>query len=78
MYPDEVGVFNLRTFLLKKQAYIVTQPHSLKRRPRSLGRRDRGFKSHLRHGCLSSYIHCHHSFVTLSSTLYILVTEKAS
>jgi hypothetical protein len=32
----------------------------------------------LRHECLSSSIYHHHSPVTLSSTLYSLVTEKAS
>jgi hypothetical protein len=35
-----------------------------------------GFDSRLRHGCLSSS--SNHSLVTLSSTIYSLVAEKAS
>jgi hypothetical protein len=52
-------------------------PRVMRGRPWSLGRWDRGFESRLRQGCLSSSIH-HHSFMTISSTLYSLVTNKAS
>jgi hypothetical protein len=53
-------------------------PSSMKRGPRSLGRWNPGFESRLRHGCLPSSVHNHHSLVTVSSTLENLVTEKAS
>jgi hypothetical protein len=39
----------------------------------SLGRWNRGFESCLRHRCLPSCIHYHHSLITVSSTLYAVV-----
>jgi hypothetical protein len=50
-------------------------PRGLRYKPWSLGRWYCGFESHLRHGRLPSSIPCH-SLVTLSFTLYSLVTEK--
>jgi hypothetical protein len=49
----------------------------LRHRPWSFGRCDHGFESRLMHGCMSSSIH-QHLLVTLSLTLYSLVSEKVS
>jgi hypothetical protein len=49
-------------------------PRCLRRRSWSFGRRDRGFESCLRHGCLSSSIH--RSLLTLLSTWYSLKVRK--
>jgi hypothetical protein len=52
----------------------IVMNNCLTRRPWSLGLWGSGFKSLLKHGCLSSsvYYNHYHSLVTLSSTLYSL------
>jgi hypothetical protein len=68
---------NLVHFINSIAFYWSLWPHGLKCRPWSLRHWDSRFESHLWHGWLSLSIH-HHSLVTLSSTVYSLVTEKAS
>jgi hypothetical protein len=53
----------------------VQWPRSLRCTPWLPGYWDRGFESCSRHGCLSLSVN--HSLVTLSSTLYSLVTDPA-
>jgi hypothetical protein len=72
IYP----LWNLSHILLYCGSQLVpVAACGLRRRTRLLGCWDHGSKSCLRHGCLSLYIH-HFSLVSLSFTLYSLVTEK--